>query len=363
MARWDRLSLFPYFGGKARFCKQIAELLDYDHTDTYIEPFGGGASVLLNKPTHRSEIYSDVSRGLVALFDFLSNPDKASVLIDCLYETEYSKDCFLSCLQYRNSVEDNYLQSLKDEALKRLEKLEKKVTNILKKTDWYKEWIVRSEDDKIQFIGDLINKQISQRDDIKQLYLYLNDPKTQILLRSESFDLNENTGIIPPVDELKLAVSTYVVYAMSHYGIGHTFSNMRFDSSEAYYRQIDKLYDVAERLKGVHVGGAVGALSYLLESSYLNDERAMFYLDAPYLSADQEQKNLGYCYKGQMELGDHCLLLKTITQSKAKFLISNYDNPIYREYLADWTKVVIDTTTSIGGKQNNKRTECIWYNY
>ena len=123
----ERLSLFSYFGGKARFCKEIAELLDYDHTDIYIEPFGGAASVLLNKPTHGTEIYSDVSRGLVALMTYLSDMDKASELIDCLYDTVYSVDCFNEYLEYRNSVDDSYLIGRKKEERNKRKKFIEKV--------------------------------------------------------------------------------------------------------------------------------------------------------------------------------------------------------------------------------------------
>ena len=118
-AKQEKLTLFSYFGGKARFCKEIAELLDYDHTDIYIEPFGGAASVLLNKPTHGTEIYSDVSRGLIALMTYLSNHNKASELIDSLYDTVYSVDCFNECLEYRNSVDDSFLKTRENAELKK----------------------------------------------------------------------------------------------------------------------------------------------------------------------------------------------------------------------------------------------------
>lgn len=352
----ERLTLFNYFGGKARFCKEIAELLDYDNTDIYIEPFGGAASVLLNKPTHGTEIYSDVSRGLVALMSYLSDPDKAPELIDSLYDTVYSVDCFNEYLAYRNSVDDSYLSVRQKTERRRQKELFKKILDRIKKSGQLKQLKQLSGEEQFQFIKKLIGN--------KQNPLLSEEEIAIInLLDIDSFDINENVGAIEEPDPLKLAVSTYVVYSMSRDGMGTAFSASKFRSSEAYYKQVDKLYRVAERLNGVQVVGAVGALSYLLESSYLNEERAMFYIDAPYLSADEDEKNLGICYKGQMELPDQRLLLQTISRSKAKFLISNYDTPVYNEYLGDWTKVTIDTVTGVGGKKNNKRTECLWFNY
>lgn len=353
----EKLSLFSYFGGKARFCKEIAELLDYDHTDTYIEPFGGAASVLLNKPTHnKREIYSDVSRGLVALMSYLSDPNMASELIDCLYDTEYSVECFNECLQYRNSVDDSYLIGRQKAEKKKQKQLLKKVRTRIKAWGGIKKFKEQTPDKKSELIRNFIED--------KNNPLFSEDEITIInLLEMDSFDINENVGSIEEPDQLKLAVATYVVYSMSRDGMGTAFSASKFRSSEAYYKQIDKLHRVAERLKGVQVIGAVGALSYLLDNSYLNCTRAMFYIDAPYLSADEDEKNLGICYKGQMEVDDHRLLLDTISKSKAKFLISNYDTPVYNKYLQGWTKVTIDTVTGVGGKKNNKRTECLWYNY
>ena len=352
----DRLALFSYFGGKARFCREIADLLDYDHTDIYIEPFGGAASVLLNKPIHGTEIYSDVSRGLVALMTFLSDPDKAPELIDSLYDTVYSVDCFNECLKYRNSVDDSYLSARQRTERKKKKELFKKALDRIKKQGKLKQLKSLSGSAQYEFIKELIQDGEQPLFDEEEIAI-IN------LLDSDNFDLNESIGAIDEPDPLKLAVATYVVYSMSRDGMGTAFSSSKFRSSEAYYKQVDKLYRVAERLNGVQVIGAVGALTYLLDSSYLNDPKAMFYIDAPYLSADEDEKNLGICYKGQMELSDHRLLLDTISHSKARFLISNYDTPVYNEYLGDWTKVTIDTVTGVGGKKNNKRTECLWLNY
>ena len=296
----ERLTLFSYFGGKARFCKEITELLDYDHTDIYIEPFGGAASVLLNKPTHGTEVYSDVSRGLVALMTYLSDPDKAPELIDCLYDTVYSVDCFNECMEYRNSVDDNYLSERQKIERRKQKELFKKILGRIKKSGQLTQLKQLSGEEQFEFIKKLIGD--------KQAPLLSEEEIAIInLLDIDSFDINENIGVIEEPDPLKLAVSTYVVYSMSRDGMGTAFSSSKFASSEAYYKQIDRLYRVAERLNGVQVIGAVSALTYLLENSYLDDPRAMFYIDAPYLSADEDEKNLGICYKGQMELSDHRL--------------------------------------------------------
>jgi len=63
-----RLCAFPWFGGKAA-PKILNTLLSFlPPHDKYIEPFGGGASVLINHPAAAVEVYNDVNRGIVNFF-------------------------------------------------------------------------------------------------------------------------------------------------------------------------------------------------------------------------------------------------------------------------------------------------------
>ena len=55
------------------------------------------------------------------------------------------------------------------------------------------------------------------------------------------------------ISEIDLAVATYVVYAQSRDAMGKYWTSYKYKSQEAYYRQIDRLYDVADRLEGVQV--------------------------------------------------------------------------------------------------------------
>ena len=106
MGREPALSPFDYFGGKARMREQIVSMLDYS-CDTYVEPFGGAARVLLAKDSHHKfEIYNEANRGLASLFHHLSVPKKADELISELYGTEYSEQEFRRALDYLNDHYD-----------------------------------------------------------------------------------------------------------------------------------------------------------------------------------------------------------------------------------------------------------------
>jgi len=64
--------LIPYIGGKYYLKDWIIPKLDYSKR-TYVELFGGGASILINKPPHKVEIYNDIDGDLVNLFNVVKN--------------------------------------------------------------------------------------------------------------------------------------------------------------------------------------------------------------------------------------------------------------------------------------------------
>lgn len=67
------LGLVHWAGGKGR---QLSELLPLiPTTRIYVEPFGGGGSVLLNRPRSEIEVYNDLDRQLVNLFRVLRDDD------------------------------------------------------------------------------------------------------------------------------------------------------------------------------------------------------------------------------------------------------------------------------------------------
>jgi DNA adenine methylase len=58
-----------WHGGKHYLCQQIVALLP--NHDTYVESFGGGASVLLNKEVLPVEVYNDLDTQITRPFGVL----------------------------------------------------------------------------------------------------------------------------------------------------------------------------------------------------------------------------------------------------------------------------------------------------
>lgn len=77
-----------YFGGKARLADWIIACFP-PHT-CYVEPFGGGANVLLRKPPSYIEVYNDLNSEVVNFFDMLrTRPDD---LIRAIGLTPFSRE-------------------------------------------------------------------------------------------------------------------------------------------------------------------------------------------------------------------------------------------------------------------------------
>lgn len=99
----DRV-LLRYHGGKHRLAPWV--LGHFTSHKKYVEPYGGGASVLINKPLQKGvdEVYNDIEGDVVKLFRVLRNSDLAAKLVQSLTLTPYSRDEFMSA--YRESRTD-----------------------------------------------------------------------------------------------------------------------------------------------------------------------------------------------------------------------------------------------------------------
>lgn len=67
-----------YPGGKYRIAKWI--ISHFPAHDFYVEPYGGGGSVLMQKPEAKGEIYNDIYGDAVNVFRVLRDPEQAQEL-------------------------------------------------------------------------------------------------------------------------------------------------------------------------------------------------------------------------------------------------------------------------------------------
>lgn len=86
-----------YLGGKFRLAPWI--IANLPAHQVYIEPFGGGANVLLRKPRATVEIYNDLDDDLVNLFRVLRDGPSAAELIRLLDLTPFARREFLAAYE------------------------------------------------------------------------------------------------------------------------------------------------------------------------------------------------------------------------------------------------------------------------
>ncbi len=96
-----------WHGGKFYLSKRIIEYFPKHHT--YLEPFGGAASVLLNKPPSPVEVYNDIDHRITRLFRILR--DHGDELHRRLSLTPYSEAEFVESF---DETDDDIEQARRD---------------------------------------------------------------------------------------------------------------------------------------------------------------------------------------------------------------------------------------------------------
>lgn len=87
-----RAPALRYHGGKYRLAPWI--ISHFPAHKCYVEPFGGGAGVLLQKPRSYAEVYNDLDGDIVNLFRVLRDPELNHQLRDACLLTPYARDEF-----------------------------------------------------------------------------------------------------------------------------------------------------------------------------------------------------------------------------------------------------------------------------
>lgn len=386
----DVLSIMPYYGGKARMAKFIADMLDCNNTDIYVEPFGGACRVLLNKPRHAVEIYNDYGEGVCAVMRVMSDPETAREFIYRLEETEYSQEEFDRQKAIFDFCEKSAIQTEWD-TLKQLLADHGISTRITKKNN--------------KEVQTSIQRLLESDADFAEKFQTAYGNRTLLLdAWNDGEYLQRNRDLYEtPISDIELAIATYVIFVQSRDAMGQVWSAYRFKDTPAYHKRLSRLWDCAERMKGVEIMqldamqyfrqaadyGSIGE-GYEIIGDWLNNPRVMMYCDPSYISPDAEAsalkkenldidaidieretiakriapQNLGALYAMSYNYADHEAFLRTIRHAKCKLTVSNYDLQLYNKYLTPedgWRRVEFETFTF--GKKDNRRTEVLWYNY
>lgn len=99
-------TLIGYVGGKGNMVAKIVLLIESIPHTTYVEPFGGGMAVLLNKRPSRVEVYNDIDSNLVNLFRVIRDKEKFEEFKRLVSLTPYSRTEFYYCKETLNEGSD-----------------------------------------------------------------------------------------------------------------------------------------------------------------------------------------------------------------------------------------------------------------
>lgn len=94
-----------YFGGKWILAPWI--ISNFPPHRTYVEPYGGAASVLMRKPRSYAEIYNDIDSEVVNLFRILRDPVTCEELKRRLLLTPFSREEFIAAYHPRLEAMEN----------------------------------------------------------------------------------------------------------------------------------------------------------------------------------------------------------------------------------------------------------------
>jgi len=83
-----------YHGGKFRLAEWVISF--FPEHNCYVEPFGGAAGVLINKPRSYAEVYNDLDGEIVNVFRVLRDQVMSERLIEKCILTPFSRDEFIA---------------------------------------------------------------------------------------------------------------------------------------------------------------------------------------------------------------------------------------------------------------------------
>lgn len=104
---------FPWLGGKGNPKIKAAILEALPPHTRYIEPFGGGASILIAKEQSEVEVYNDVNRGIVNFFRVIADVDYFAKFLARVSMFPCSRELYEEYLRTWSGVHDPVEQAVR----------------------------------------------------------------------------------------------------------------------------------------------------------------------------------------------------------------------------------------------------------
>lgn len=100
-----------WFGGKGHMVNKLLPLIPKHKI--YVEPFGGGANLLIAKEPSPVEVYNDLDSGLVNFFRVLRDKEKFQRFYEQVQLIPYSREEFYYCRDTWENEKDDVMKAVK----------------------------------------------------------------------------------------------------------------------------------------------------------------------------------------------------------------------------------------------------------
>jgi DNA adenine methylase len=289
-----------YHGGKFRIAPWI--IAHMPACRTYVEPYGGAGSILMQKPRSPMEVYNDLDDDIVNVFRVLRDVAQAAELERVLRLTPYSRTEFLAA--YDNCIEQTKPNDVSVERARRV--IVKSFMSI--GTD-------------AQSRGQQLSKPGTMDIKLPQPLISFNkSSKVKAICGMRSnYSCDRNTTPAHDWSQWPNVIPQFHA----------RFSRVIIECRPAI--QVMKQFDKRDTLH---------------------------YVDPPYVFASRSTKNLYHGYKHEMTDQQHRELAEWLHSAKGMVMLSGYHSVLYDELYANWHR--IERAALADGAR--KRTEVLWFN-
>lgn len=311
---------FRWYGGKYSHLKWLLPQLPETHR--YIEPFGGSASVLLNREPSPVEIYNDRDSDVTNFFKVLRN--HRNDLLEKIALSPFSRE------EFEYAIEKQGDESLSDVEQARLFFVRAgQVRSGLAQEATPGRWAYC--------------KNASRRDMASAVSRW----------HSRLDHLDQAADRIGGHDESEAAIAE--LREEGKFDIADELENMTNQKAVETLQEA-KMEDMADRFRRVQIENR-NAIDVI--QTYGDSDDALIYCDPPYPHGSRSE-GATTAYRYEMTDKDHRNLADILHKSEAKVAVSSYRCDLTEKLYQDWNRIDVRKTSHTSKEY---REESLWLNY